>query len=151
MTDQQVCTFFLDGSYFGIAIEDIQEVIVNQPTTFVPLAPLDICGLMNLRGQIIPVVDLPCRLGMRSVACAIAQAITYNIVVRTADDVVSFLVDDIGDVLQCAIATFEPPPATLNRQMRSFLRGAYKLNEGFLLMLDTAKIVDQATVANVLN
>lgn len=151
MSDQQVCTFILDGSYFGIAVEDVQEVIQYQPTTRVPLAPHDVCGLMNLRGQIIPVVDLACRLKMRAVACATKEQTTYNIVVRTSDDVVSFLVDDIGDVLQCAIATFELPPATLNRQMRSYLRGAYKLDHDFLLILDTAKIVDQAPTTNLLN
>jgi purine-binding chemotaxis protein CheW len=149
MTEQLVCTFFLEDTYFGIAVEAVQEVIQNQPTTRVPLAPQDVCGLLNLRGQVIPVIDLPCRLGMRSVSCGLDQT-RYNVVVRTLDDVVSFLVDDIDDVLTCPIALFEPPPATLNRQMRSFLRGAYKLDQDFLLLLDVAKLVDPGA-ANPLN
>lgn len=147
MTIQQICTFFLDSTRFGIEVEDVQEIIRQQPLTPVPLAALDICGLMNLRGQVIPVVDLSYRLGLRSVACAIGEANTeeytvYNVIVNTADDVVSFVVDDIGDVLECALETLEPPPATLAPSMRSVLKGAYKLEQDFLLVLNTEKILD---------
>ncbi|MBD2079052.1 chemotaxis protein CheW [Leptolyngbya sp. FACHB-17] len=142
MTIQQVCTFYLKGSYFGIEIEQVQEIIRQPPLTRIPLAPPDICGLMNLRGQVIPVVDLPCRLGLRSASCGIGEETTYNVIVNTIDDVISFIVEDIGDILSCDSETFEPPPANLTAHIRGFLKGAYKLEQGFLLILDTIKISD---------
>jgi purine-binding chemotaxis protein CheW len=144
MGNQQICTFFLENTYFGIGIEDVQEIIRQQPLTPVPLATPDICGLMNLRGQIIPVVDLSCRLGLRSTSCAIGEESIYNIVVHTPDDVVSFVVDGIGDIVECPVATLEPPPATLDAYVRSCLRGSYKLDHHFLLVLNTPKILDPA-------
>lgn len=151
MTLQQVCTFYLNGFYFGLEIEDVQEMIRQPPLTRIPLAPPDLCGLMNLRGQVIPVVDLSCRLGLRSASCGIGDETTYNIVVNAIADVVSFIVDDIGDVLHCESEAFEPPPAHLNADIRCFLKGAYKLEQGFLLVLDTIKILDSTLIANSLN
>jgi purine-binding chemotaxis protein CheW len=151
MAIQQVCTFFLNNIYFGIEVEDVREIIRQQPLTRIPLAPPDICGLMNLRGQVLPVVDLPCRLGLQSISCNISEHVTYNIIVDTDDDVVSFIVDDVGDVLHCASETFEPPPANLNSQIRFFLKGAYKLDQGFLLILNTTKILDPLHVGYPLN
>ncbi|HTL90334.1 MAG TPA: chemotaxis protein CheW [Leptolyngbya sp.] len=142
MKTQQICTFFLDETCFGIRLEDVQEVIRQQPLTRIPLASPDICGLMNLRGQVIPVVDLPRRLGLRSTACNIDEQITYNIIVKTAEDVVSFIIDEIGDVLHCSIETLKPPPATLHPRIRSFLKGTYKLDQSFLLVLDIPKILN---------
>lgn len=142
MTIEHICTFLLNGSWFGIAVGDVQEIIRQQPLTRIPLAPPDVCGLMNLRGQVIPVVDLPCRLGLRSLSCGIGEEPVYNVIVHTADDVVSFIVDDVGDVQECAIETLEPPPATLNDDMQFFLKGAYKLDRDFLLVLNTERILD---------
>jgi purine-binding chemotaxis protein CheW len=145
MAIQQICTFFLDGTYFGIEVEDVQEVLRQQPLTLIPLAAADICGLMNLRGQVIPVVDLPRRLGLRTTTCNIEHTETpYNIIVNTAADVVSLVVDAVGDVLDCVSETFEPPPANLNAQMQFFLKGAYKLDQGFLLVLNTTKVLEHS-------
>lgn len=144
MAMQQICTFFLNSIRFGIEVEDVQEIIRQQPLTRVPLAAPDICGLMNLRGQVIPVVDLPYRLGLRSASCGIDAETVYNIIVNTTDDVVSFIVDDVGDILECWMETLEPPPATLEAAIRSSLKGAYKLEHDFLLVLNTQKILDPA-------
>lgn len=142
MAIQQICTFFLNDLYFGIEIENVQEIIRQQPLTRIPLAPTDICGLMNLRGQVIPVVDLSCRLGLRAASCGRGEQIAHNTIVNANDEVVSFMVDEIGDVLQCQSDTFEPPPANLNADIRFFLKGAYKLERGFLLVLNPTQILE---------
>lgn len=144
MIIQQICTFFLNSTRFGIEVEDVQEIIKQQPLTSVPLASPDICGLMNLRGQVIPVVDLPCRLGLRLMSCSIGEQPVYNVIVRSTDDVVSFVVDGIGDIMDCSPESLEPPPATLDPHIRSSLKGAYKLEHDFLLVLNTQKILDPA-------
>ncbi|WP_375506006.1 chemotaxis protein CheW [uncultured Nostoc sp.] len=147
MTEQQICTFFLKGVYFGIDVQHVQEVIRPQATTPVPLAPPDICGLINLRGQIITVIDLQRRLEMsqaqtQSTTKLVDAAQGFNIIVCFDNEVVSLSVDRVGDVLEFAQNTFQPPPATLKGRMRQMLAGAYLLPDGFLLVLDAEKILD---------
>ncbi|MDZ7962117.1 MAG: chemotaxis protein CheW [Aulosira sp. DedQUE10] len=143
---EQLCTFFLNGIFFGIDVQQVQEVIRPQVMTPVPLAPPDICGLINLRGQILTVIDLQQRLDMGESAMRTTtlkdELQGFNIVVSTNDEVVSLLVDDVGDVLEFTQNTFQPPPATLKGKMHQMLAGAYPHAGGFLLVLDTKKILD---------
>ncbi|WP_315787530.1 chemotaxis protein CheW [Fischerella sp. JS2] len=144
---QQLCTFFLNEIFFGIDVQHVQEVIRPQVMTRVPLAPADICGLINLRGQIITVIDLQLRLDMgesavRSTTHLEDEAQGFNIIVCSDYEVASLLVDQVGDVLEFTENTFVPPPATLKGKMRQMLAGAYPLAEGFLLVLDTEKILE---------
>lgn len=143
----QFCTFFLNGIFFGIDVRHVQEVIRYQEMTFVPLAPLDICGLINLRGQIVTNIDLRRRLEMSAPVIPISELpselLPYNVIVRTDTEVVSLLVDDIGDILELTEDNFEPPPATLKGRVRQLLQGAYKLKDGFLLILDTEKVINK--------
>jgi purine-binding chemotaxis protein CheW len=194
MAEQQICTFFLKGAYFGIDVQHVQEVIRPQAMTRVPLAPPDICGLINLRGQIITVIDLQRRLEMNEpqtqsttklgdeldshyvekptrnlpslqrkgenskplslqerglergfpdpVKNQVDEPHGFNVIVCSDNEVVSLLVDRVGDVLEFAQNTFQPPPATLKGKIRQMLAGAYPLPEGFLLVLDAEKILD---------
>ncbi|BAY23541.1 hypothetical protein NIES2100_33330 [Calothrix sp. NIES-2100] len=146
MAEQELCTFFLNGMFFGIDVQDVQEVIRPHTLTPVPLAPPDICGLINLRGQILTVIDLQQRLDMGQSAMRLTTKLRddllgFYIVVCADDQVVSLLVDEVGDVLALPANTFQPPPATLKGRMRQLLAGAYPLPEGFLLVLDTEKIL----------
>lgn len=144
MAEQKLCTFFVNEIYFGIDIKYVQEVIRSQVMTHVPLAPPDICGLINLRGQILTAIDLQRRLEMgesfmRSTAKFVDEVQGFNIVVCSEDEEVSLLVDEVGDVLEFTTKTFQPPPATLKGKMRQMLAGAYPLEEGFVLVLDIKK------------
>ncbi|MEH1851031.1 MAG: chemotaxis protein CheW [Nostoc sp.] len=147
MTEQQICTFFLKGVYFGINVLHVQEVIRPQTITRIPLAPPDICGLINLRGQIITVIDLQRRLEMSEPQTQlnikpVNEAQGFNIIVSFEDEVVSLLVDNVGDVLEFPQNTFQLPPTTLKGKMRWMLAGAYPLSDGFLLVLDAEKILN---------
>ncbi|MCC5638546.1 chemotaxis protein CheW [Nostoc sp. CHAB 5844] len=144
---EQLCTFWLNKTYFGIDVQQVQEVIRPQVITRVPLAPPDICGLINVRGQIITVIDLQQRLDMGESVSRLNipqkdQAQGFNIIVCSDHEVVSLLVDDVGDVLEFPENTFQPPPATLKGRMRQILTGAYPFAEGFLLVVDTEKILN---------
>jgi purine-binding chemotaxis protein CheW len=136
--NQQFATFELDGRLFGIEVEEVQEVIRYQPMTRVPLAPAEIQGLINLRGQIVTAMDLRRRLGMPERP---EGELPMNVVVRTADGWVSLLVDEIGDVVEVDEASFERPPETLTGSARTMIRGAYKLEERLLLVLDIHRTV----------
>jgi purine-binding chemotaxis protein CheW len=136
---QQFCTFYVDGQFFGVPVQQVQEVIRYQEMTRVPLVPRVIRGLINLRGQIVVAVDLRRRL---NAAERSADQLPMNVVVRTADGAVSLLVDEIGDVLEVREDTFEPPPETLQNGSRELVVGVHKLPRQLLLILDTEKAVN---------
>ena len=138
---QQFCTFFLEDQFFGVPVQQVQEVIRYQAMTRVPLVPEVIRGLINLRGQIVMALDLRRRLGMKDRP---ESQLPINVVVRTDDGAVSFLVDEIGDVLEVDEDSFEHPPETLQGQVRQLVRGVYKLPERLLLALDTERAVEGA-------
>jgi purine-binding chemotaxis protein CheW len=130
----QVCTFTLDGHFLGVPVARVQEVIRHQEMTPVPLAPPVVRGLINLRGQIVTALDLRVPLGLPP---APPGALPMNVVVRAAGDLVSLLVDAIGDVIEVTADTFERPPETLGGPARDLIRGAFKLDGRLLLILDT--------------
>ena len=137
--EQQFCTFFLDGLYFGVEVEKVQEVLRYHKMTYVPLAPREVRGLINLRGQIVTAIDLRRRLELSEPP---GDWHPMNVVVRTEDGAVSLLVDEIGDVLETQEDTFEPPPEQLDGIARELIRGAHKLSDRLLLILDTERAVD---------
>jgi purine-binding chemotaxis protein CheW len=135
-TTQQFCTFFLGDHLFGIAVEEVQEVIQDQDMTRVPLVPDVIRGLINLRGQIVMAVDLRRRLriGARPPGTSL-----INVVVRTQEGPVSLLVDNIGDVVEVDETTAEAPPRTLDADIRTLITGVHKLDQGLMHVLNTEK------------
>lgn len=139
---QQFATFFLDGLFFGIPVEKVQEVLGFHQMTRVPLAPPVVRGLINLRGQIVTALDLRLRLDLRERPPGDHP---MNIVVRTADGAVSLLVDEIGDVVEVEEATFERPPDTLTSSARNLIEGVHKLSDRLMHVLDTDRVVNQAT------
>ena len=141
---KQFSTFVVDQLLFGVEVEKVQEVIRYQEMTRVPLAPTVVKGLINLRGQIVTAVDLRRRLGLRERS---ASALPMNVVVRHDDGAVSFLVDEIGDVLEVEEETFELPPGTLSGEARVLIRGVYKLKGTLLIALDSDKMLSLVTAA----
>jgi len=136
--NQQFCTFYLGPLYLGVEVERVQEVIRFQNMTRVPLAPTEVSGLINLRGQIVTALDLRRRFEMPDRATESAGGRPpMNVVIRTEDGALSLLVDEIGDVLEASEETFERPPETLAEASRKLIRGVHKLKDQLLLVLDT--------------
>lgn len=135
---EHLCTFDVDTLFIGIEVSRIQEILRAQPLTPVPLAASVIRGLMSLRGQIVPVMDLRQRLGVRPADAGLEQ---FHVLIRTADGPVSLLVDRVGDVVEVEPSAFEPAPDTLGAAYRPLIRGAYKLDRRLLLALDSSNAV----------
>jgi purine-binding chemotaxis protein CheW len=135
---EQLCTFDVGPLFIGIEISRIQEILRQQPVTPVPLAPSMIMGLMSLRGQIVPVINLAERLGVTPHAL---ENEAFNVLIRTPDGPVSLLVDRVGDVIDVAPESFEPAPDTMQPAMRTLIRGAYKLERQLLLALDAGSAI----------
>jgi purine-binding chemotaxis protein CheW len=135
----QYCTFLLDGHLFGVPVSSVQEVLKQQDVTPVPLAPREVSGLINLRGQIVTTLDLRTRLGLPGRE---AGAPSVSVVVRAADGgPVSLVVDQIGDVLEAEDGALEPPPDTVPHEVRELVSGICKLDEQLMLLLDTERAV----------
>ena len=141
---KQFCTFFVNGLFFGVEVLKVQEVIRYQGMTDVPLAPAEIGGLINLRGQIVTAVDMRRTLKIEPRP---ADQRPMNVVVRSDDGAVSLLVDEIGDVVEVAEDTFEPPPETLRGSVRTIILGVHKLNDRLMHVLDIEKACQMMDVA----
>jgi purine-binding chemotaxis protein CheW len=135
----QVCTFWVDGLFLGIAVGQVQEVLRTQPMTPVPGAPDAVRGLINLRGQIVAAVDLRRRLGRPPAA---AEHEPMNVIVHSLGEVVSLLVDDIGDVLDTQGVARQPVPANLPGPVQEIATGVLPLDAAILLLVDADRAVD---------
>src|SRR6266852_3976260 len=137
----QFCTFYLDKLMFGVELQKVQEVMRYLELTPIPLAPDVVSGLMNLRGQIIAAIDLRRRLELPNRP---DDMLPMNVVVRSADGAISFLVDEIGDVVEVEEDSFERPPETLQGKVREVILGVHKLDKHLLHVLDTDKAYETA-------
>ena len=131
-SERRFCTFFVGGLWFGIEVESVREVLRGQPVTRVPLAPAEIAGLINLRGQIVTLMDLRLRLKLppRSVDHA-----AMNLVLSNEGGGVSLLVDDVGEVVEAPEDRYETMPESLPAEARKLVPGVYKLPERLLHVL----------------
>ena len=134
----QFATFRVDNLFFGIEVLKVQEVLRYQEMTRVPLAPKVIEGLINLRGQIVPALDMRRRLALPARS---GQESPMNMVVRSEDGAVSLLVDEIGDVLEVEPSAYEAAPDNLPLEHRQLIDGVYKLEAGLLLVLNTERVL----------
>lgn len=138
----QLCTFLLDRRWFAVPVDEVQEVLRYHAITRVPLASKAVFGLINLRGQIVPAIDLRTRLELPPRA---EGSQPMNIVVRTIDGPKALLVDEIGDVLELANDAFEPPPHTVRGPARDLICGTYKRPNALIHLLDVSKTVTCGT------
>lgn len=114
----QWLTFYLGSETFALHVEDVQEVLMEQPLTAVPLAPAQMVGLLNLRGQIMPAIDLRRRLGMAGRG---EHAVGKLIIVKTPDGPLGAVVDEIGDVHELRADDWRATPDTVSTVARRFV------------------------------
>ncbi len=138
-TQKLYCTFYLDRLFLGIDVLKVQEILLYQEMTPVPLAHPVISGLINLRGQVVTAMDLRLRLGLTE---RDPEQLPMNVIVQTKGDTVSLLVDEIGDVVEVQDSAFEPPPETIKGAIRELIDGVYKLDGQLLLVVDAEKTMD---------
>lgn len=140
--DRLFCTFHLGEHLFGVEIGQVQEVLRAQEITRVPLASPAVRGVINLRGRIIPAVDLRRCFEMEAFRTDREPA---NIVVRGAGSTsASLLVDEVGDVVEAAASAYEATPPTVQGRARDLVEGVYKLQGEILLVLAVGKVLRAA-------
>ena len=152
----QYATFRLDERLFGQSIPMIREIIRCYAITPVPHAKDYIRGLINLRGQVVTIIDLAVRLGMprrdiqeashiiilkTSAELASMQSRGEGKGLQTSADMVGFLVDAIGDVVEADEGKIEPPSANVTEAEGHFLSGVLKTDAGLLVLLDIKELL----------
>ena len=135
------CTFMLAGRLCGLEVVRVQEVLRPQPLTRLPLAPGMVSGLLNLRGRIVPAVDLRAVLGLGESPSGSPGG---HVIVFDGESPVSLVVDSIGDVRRADGATVVPVPHTLDGPAKDLVAGALPLADGLMLVLDLDRVLDRA-------
>ncbi len=138
IASHQLCTFKLEEHLFCVDAQRVQEVIRFHDMTRVPLTEPHVCGLINLRGQIVTAIDMRKRLSFPDFPDG---KLPMNVVIRTDDGPVSLLVDRIGDVTDVDSSSYEPAPSTLCKDLKRFVEGTFKLENELLLLLDIDAVV----------
>jgi purine-binding chemotaxis protein CheW len=128
--DGSWATFRLADDVFAVACERVHEIVTAQPVTPVPLAPPHVVGLLNLRGQVMPAIDLRRRLGLPARADGRGRNM---VVLATHAGTLAMVVDAIGDVLEVPSEGWQPPPETLRARELACVFGIHPL-DGFVLL-----------------
>jgi purine-binding chemotaxis protein CheW len=146
--DEQVVVFRLDKEEFGVPINSVQEIVrVPDELIHVPKAPQFVEGVINLRGSVLPVIDLRLRLGLPRVERSDRQRIMVFLI---ADVRTGFIVDQVAEVLKIPKALIEPSPKLSNQQGRLLSRMAnMEKQKRMVQLLEPAYLVEGEELANL--
>jgi purine-binding chemotaxis protein CheW len=145
---QQYLTFMLGGEVFAIGILHIKEIIEYGQLTTVPMMPAFIRGVINLRGAVVPVVDLASRFGGKPGEVTRRSCIIIlEMEVGDEVQVIGVVVDAVNEVLEIAAADIEPPPSFGTKIRTDFIAGMGKVQERFVIILNVNKVLSSEEMA----
>ncbi len=147
---RQYLTFTVGGESFGIGIASIKEIIEYRVPTEVPMMPGYMRGIINLRGRVLPVIDLAVRFGRAKVSetrrtCIVILEVQQN----DEQHDIGVMVDAVSAVVDIADADVEPPPSFGARMRSDFISGMGKLGERFVILLDIGKVLSIEELATL--
>jgi purine-binding chemotaxis protein CheW len=144
----QYLTFQLAGEEYAVELLQAREILRYEQVTRVPTAPPSIRGVLNLRGRVVPVVDLSVKLGLPDTP---VTGRTCIVIVDVALDgertVMGVIAEAVSQVVDLGAGDIEPPPAFGPRARVEFLRGMARLGERFALLLDLDLLLSAEDVA----
>jgi purine-binding chemotaxis protein CheW len=142
----QLVSFDLGTEEFGIDILKVQEINRMVSITRIPQAPHYVEGVINLRGKVIPVIDLRTKFGLESKD----RDKNSRIVVCDVDgSIVGMVVDGVSEVLRVAASTVEPAPEITQGTGQRYVKGVVRLDDRLLLLLDISRLAAEAKVAGM--
>lgn len=145
---QQYLTFTLGGEMFAVAILNVKEIIEYGTITEIPMMPPFIRGVINLRGSVVPVIDLSCRFGGKTTEVARRTCIVI-IELNDGDSKhdIGIMVDAVSEVLEISAAEIEPAPAFGAKIRTDFISGMGKVNGKFVIILSIDKVLSVEEIA----
>ncbi len=149
---QQYLTFMLGAETFAIGILQIKEIIEFGNLTEIPMMPSFIRGVINLRGAVVPVIDLSARFGGKQTEVARRTCIVIVEITQTIDDSevrqdIGVVVDSVSEVLEIPPSEIEPPPPFGARIRSDFIGGMGKVAGHFVIILNINSILSIAEMA----
>ncbi len=146
----QYLTFKLDGEVFALGIDKVREVLDYTSVTKVPQVPEFMRGVINLRGSVVPVVDMRLKFGMtRTDKTVNTCIIIVEINLERETTVLGALADSVQEVLDLEPYQIEPAPKIGTKLRTEFIRGMGKRDEQFIIILDIDKVFTSAELAGV--
>ena len=142
----QLVTFNIAEEEFGVDILSVQEIIRLMQITAVPRAPTCIEGVINLRGKVIPVIDMRKRFNLPAIE---RDSRTRIIVMEFGAKIVGFLVDAVSEVLRIPADTVEAAPAVVSGVGSEYIKGVGKLDDRLLILLDLDSLLEGTDLASV--
>jgi purine-binding chemotaxis protein CheW len=130
---KQFATFYLGDRLYGIDVMQVQEVTQALAVTPIRLAPPYVKGLINLRGQIATAIGLRELFALPSISESQSSA---SVVCRVEGNLLSLLVDRIGDVMEVQESSFEPTPDIIDSSVSNFMKGVYKTEGPILSVIE---------------
>ncbi len=137
-SETQLVVFDLAAEFYGVDIGDVREIIRMQSITRVPGAPQFVEGVINLRGRVVPVVDLRKRLDLQVNEQTKESRI---VVVDISGREVGVIVDGVNEVLRIPLSAVEPPSSMITNADSDFLRGIARLEDKLIILLDLSKVL----------
>ena len=135
---EHLATFFLDREEYGVDVKQVSEIRRVTEITAVPRAPEFMRGVINLRGRILPVMDLRCKLGLGEVG---DTPNTRIIVVKVRERLLGLLVDGASQVLKVPVSRIEPPPEEVVERGGDYIRGVAKLDDRLIILMDIERLL----------
>ncbi|TWC18471.1 MULTISPECIES: chemotaxis protein CheW [unclassified Pseudomonas] len=147
---RQYLTFTLAGEQFAVGTLSVKEIIEYGRLTGVPMMPPSIRGVINLRGAVVPVIDLGVRFGGRQMEIGRRTCIVILEVDQVAErQVIGILVDAVNEVLEIDPAAIEPPPAFGAHVRADFIHGMGKVGDRFIILLDIGHVLSVNELATL--
>ncbi|MFZ5808167.1 MAG: chemotaxis protein CheW [Chloroflexota bacterium] len=137
--DSQIVIFELSGEQYGVDINAVESIVQMLPITHVPQAPPFVRGVTNLRGRVLPVLDLCQRFGAVPLAGGKDQRI---VVIHSGEIEAGIVVDGVSEVETIDSTQVEPPPALTRTAASGFVHGIVKLGERIVILLDLDKVLN---------
>ncbi|MCK4372754.1 MAG: chemotaxis protein CheW [candidate division Zixibacteria bacterium] len=142
----QLVSFNIGSEEFGVDILKVQEINRMVEITRVPQAPPYVEGVINLRGKVIPIVDLRKRFNMEEKEY---DKNTRIVVVDISGNIMGMVVDSVSEVLRLPANTIEPPPEIVASINSEYIKGVAKLEDRLLIFLDLSKVIDVNEMSGV--
>jgi purine-binding chemotaxis protein CheW len=140
----QFLTFSLGDEEYGVDILKVQEIKGYVPATRIPNAPPDVNGVLNLRGTIVPIVDLRRKFNLESVEY---DQFTCIVVLVVQNRVIGMIVDSVSEVMNIPPADIQPPPDFGSSVSTTLLRGMAKVGDKLIILLDIESVLLGDTAA----
>lgn len=136
--ENQIVVFELGSEHFGVEIAQVESIIKMQPITRLPHVSNFVEGVTNLRGKVLPVIDLRKRFGLASQE---ANQNSRIVVVSLEQTEVGMIVDSVSEVLTVPEGSVEPAPAITSSVDTAFITGIAKLDQRLVILLDLHRIL----------